>query len=286
VFARCTRPLGSIKIRPSPYTSRKNRLVLAWTQVVERSYEGYVSKDEASAYEGGPTRRWLKVKQKGWVVEERSVAAADLRVVGCCSAPPWGPRHGPALFVGGHIHPPLGTSSWGLNEHPEICHVGLGRHAEPWDAWPVHRPRRVGVLHGRRRRAALAVEQEPATALARAAMSAYDPYGQREFDTRTESSPGPHIVTHPTRGPHVEPRAGSVILLLMDTLVAHRLGRRLVLYEPLAPVRVCGDCQAAFGLARSVVENAGGVQAWAEQVSRREALDGDLALDELLGRRR
>jgi len=112
-------------------------------------------------------------------------------------------------------------------------------------------------------------------------MSVYDSYGQREFDTSTESSLGPHIVTHPTRGPHVEPRAGSVILLLMDTLVAHRLGRRLVLYELLAPVRVCGDCQAAYELARSVVENAGGVQAWAQQVSRREALDGDLALDVL-----
>jgi ATP-dependent DNA ligase len=31
--------------------------------------EGYVAKDEASAYEGGPTRRWLKVKQKDWTVE-------------------------------------------------------------------------------------------------------------------------------------------------------------------------------------------------------------------------
>jgi ATP-dependent DNA ligase len=42
----------------------------AWTQVVERGYEGYVAKDEASLYEGGPTRRWLKVKQKDWAVEE------------------------------------------------------------------------------------------------------------------------------------------------------------------------------------------------------------------------
>jgi ATP-dependent DNA ligase len=42
----------------------------AWKQVVERGYEGYVAKDEASAYEGGPTRRWLKVKQTGWTVEE------------------------------------------------------------------------------------------------------------------------------------------------------------------------------------------------------------------------
>jgi bifunctional non-homologous end joining protein LigD len=42
----------------------------AWSQVIERGYEGYVVKDEASMYEGGPTRRWLKVKQKGWTVEE------------------------------------------------------------------------------------------------------------------------------------------------------------------------------------------------------------------------
>jgi ATP-dependent DNA ligase len=29
-----------------------------------------VAKDEASVYEGGRTRRWLKVKQKDWTVEE------------------------------------------------------------------------------------------------------------------------------------------------------------------------------------------------------------------------
>ena len=38
----------------------------AWAQVIERGYEGLVAKDEKSVYEGGPTRRWLKVKQKGW----------------------------------------------------------------------------------------------------------------------------------------------------------------------------------------------------------------------------
>jgi ATP-dependent DNA ligase len=41
----------------------------AWKQVVERGYEGYVAKDGASVYEGRPTRRWLKVKQRGWTVE-------------------------------------------------------------------------------------------------------------------------------------------------------------------------------------------------------------------------
>ena len=42
----------------------------AWGQVVERGYEGLVAKDEGSAYEAGPTPRWLKVKQKDWTVEE------------------------------------------------------------------------------------------------------------------------------------------------------------------------------------------------------------------------
>jgi hypothetical protein len=34
-------------------------------QVVERAYEGYVAKDEGQRVRGGPTRRWLKMKQKG-----------------------------------------------------------------------------------------------------------------------------------------------------------------------------------------------------------------------------
>jgi bifunctional non-homologous end joining protein LigD len=42
----------------------------AWSEVIAHDYEGYVAKDEASLYEVGPTRRWLKVKQKGWTVEE------------------------------------------------------------------------------------------------------------------------------------------------------------------------------------------------------------------------
>jgi ATP-dependent DNA ligase len=52
----------------------------AWKQVVERGYEGYVAKDEASGYEGGATRRWLKVKVPGWTVEgdgwQRRISAA------------------------------------------------------------------------------------------------------------------------------------------------------------------------------------------------------------------
>jgi len=55
----------------------------AWKQVIERGYEGYAAKDEASTYEGGRTTRWLKVKQKDWTVEEdrwrRRISAAPSR---------------------------------------------------------------------------------------------------------------------------------------------------------------------------------------------------------------
>jgi ATP-dependent DNA ligase len=37
--------------------------LVVWQQVVERRYEGYVAKDETSAYESGRTTRCLKVKQ-------------------------------------------------------------------------------------------------------------------------------------------------------------------------------------------------------------------------------
>jgi len=37
----------------------------AWKHVFERGYEGLVAEDERSAYEARPTRRWLKVKQRG-----------------------------------------------------------------------------------------------------------------------------------------------------------------------------------------------------------------------------
>jgi bifunctional non-homologous end joining protein LigD len=40
----------------------------AWQQLIERGYEGYVAKDDTSAYEAGPTKRCLKVKQKDWTV--------------------------------------------------------------------------------------------------------------------------------------------------------------------------------------------------------------------------
>jgi bifunctional non-homologous end joining protein LigD len=42
----------------------------AWKQVIKRGYQGYVAKDGNSVYEAGPTRRWIKVKQRNWIVEE------------------------------------------------------------------------------------------------------------------------------------------------------------------------------------------------------------------------
>ena len=42
----------------------------ASSEVIARDCEGYVAKDETSQYEAGPTRRWLKVKQKGWTDAE------------------------------------------------------------------------------------------------------------------------------------------------------------------------------------------------------------------------
>jgi ATP-dependent DNA ligase len=42
----------------------------AWSEVIVRDCEGLVAKDESSLYEAGPTRRWLKVKQKGWTDAE------------------------------------------------------------------------------------------------------------------------------------------------------------------------------------------------------------------------
>jgi bifunctional non-homologous end joining protein LigD len=42
----------------------------AWAEVIAHDYEGLVAKEEASLYEAGPTRRWLKVKQRGWTDAE------------------------------------------------------------------------------------------------------------------------------------------------------------------------------------------------------------------------
>jgi ATP-dependent DNA ligase len=45
-------------------------LVLPVRRLAKNGFEGLVAKDESSLYEAGPTRRWLKVKQKGWTDAE------------------------------------------------------------------------------------------------------------------------------------------------------------------------------------------------------------------------
>src|SRR5262249_54857797 len=42
----------------------------AWADVIAHDYEGLFAKEDASRYEAGPMRRWLKVKQKGWTDAE------------------------------------------------------------------------------------------------------------------------------------------------------------------------------------------------------------------------
>jgi hypothetical protein len=43
--------------------------------VVERGFEGYVTKDQASVYEGGATKRSLTVKVPGWTRQRQQLAA-------------------------------------------------------------------------------------------------------------------------------------------------------------------------------------------------------------------
>ena len=44
--------------------------LVAWAEVLQGGFEGYVAKDEASPYVGGVTRSWLKVKVPGWTDPE------------------------------------------------------------------------------------------------------------------------------------------------------------------------------------------------------------------------
>jgi hypothetical protein len=56
---------------------------------------------------------------------------------------------------------------------------------------------------------------------------------------------------------------GDVTFLLTDTLTAVRMGERVILFDPLAPPGICDACEAAYTMARRVVE-LGGLRAWAE----------------------
>jgi bifunctional non-homologous end joining protein LigD len=82
--------LGDLDLTRAPLRQRRKRLELvvtgserifpvrrlaangleAWAQMLERGYEGYVAKDDASRYIGGKTRAWLKVKVPGWTDPE------------------------------------------------------------------------------------------------------------------------------------------------------------------------------------------------------------------------
>jgi hypothetical protein len=53
--------------------------VEAWKHVVERGYEGYVAKDEASVYEGGADEAVAQGEAEGVDGRGRPLAAADLR---------------------------------------------------------------------------------------------------------------------------------------------------------------------------------------------------------------
>jgi bifunctional non-homologous end joining protein LigD len=44
--------------------------LVAWGEVLQDGFEGYVAKDDASPYVGGVTRSWLKVKVSGWTDPE------------------------------------------------------------------------------------------------------------------------------------------------------------------------------------------------------------------------
>lgn len=59
-----------VKRSLAPRTRRATSAHANASHVIARLREDYVAKDEASAYAGGATRRWLKVKQKGWAVAE------------------------------------------------------------------------------------------------------------------------------------------------------------------------------------------------------------------------
>jgi bifunctional non-homologous end joining protein LigD len=48
----------------------------AWAEVLASGYEGLVAKDDASPYEGGKTKRWVKVTVPGWNRSRGSVAPA------------------------------------------------------------------------------------------------------------------------------------------------------------------------------------------------------------------
>ena len=60
-------PVASRTLAPRVCVRRltSNGLV-AWAEVLQAGFEGYVAKDEGSPYLEGVTKAWLKVKVQGW----------------------------------------------------------------------------------------------------------------------------------------------------------------------------------------------------------------------------
>jgi hypothetical protein len=73
-----------------------------------------------------------------------------------------------------------------------------------------------------------------------------------------------HIVAVPARTRHRPLRMGDVTFLLAETLTAVRRGERVILFDPITPPGVCEACETAYTQARSIVEAAGGLRAWAD----------------------
>ena len=62
--------------------------LVAWGEVLQAGFEGYVAKDEASPYVGGATRSWLKVKVPGWTDPEDRWKRVRLETSSTAAVPP------------------------------------------------------------------------------------------------------------------------------------------------------------------------------------------------------
>ena len=80
----------------------------AWQEVLDHGYEGLVAKDPESAYLGGRSLRWLKVKQRDYRVKERGF---------------YDPERG-VLWMQDRVGQQLQTRAHSLSGllHPDFCH--------------------------------------------------------------------------------------------------------------------------------------------------------------------
>ena len=71
-----------------------------------------------------------------------------------------------------------------------------------------------------------------------------------------------HSVLTPDPLSKHEPAPSDVALLLADLVRARRIDDRAWLLEPFAPPAVCVACEQAYRIAHSILDQAGGVEAW------------------------